>query len=107
MLDDLLGELFGRAVFGRLTPSRRAQLLARAFFGLLGAGLGVAGAVHFARRPDVTGNPAMWVSMIAMFVFLASFSLFNVGLGRTWRWPGRFFLVSLGALFLTRVVFGR
>ena len=107
MFDDLLGELFGEAVFGRLTPSRRAQLLVRMFFGLLGAGLGIAGAVHFARRPDVTSNTPMWVSMVAMFVFLASFSLFNVGLGRTWRWPGRFFLVSLGALFLTRIVFGR
>jgi hypothetical protein len=88
MIDDLLGGLFGEAVFGRLSRSRRAELLARLFFGLLGAGLGVAGAVHFARRPDLTGNTPMWLSMIAMFVFLASFSLFNVGLGRTWRWPG-------------------
>jgi len=30
----------------------------------------------------------MWISMIAMFLFLASFSLFNVGLGRPWRRPG-------------------
>jgi hypothetical protein len=107
MFDDLLGELFRETVFGRLTPSRRAQLLVRMFFGLLGAGLGIAGAVHFARRPDVTSNTPMWVSMVAMFVFLASFSLFNVGLGRTWRWPGRLFLVSLGALFMARIAFGR
>jgi hypothetical protein len=32
MIDDLLGELFGEAVFGRLGRSRPAQLLARLFF---------------------------------------------------------------------------
>ena len=37
MFDDWLSELFGEAVFGRLGHSRRAQLLARMFFGLLGA----------------------------------------------------------------------
>ena len=37
MIDDLLGELFGEAVFGRLSRSRRGQLLTRLFFGLLGA----------------------------------------------------------------------
>jgi hypothetical protein len=67
VLDDLLGELFGEAVFGRLSRSRRAQLLLRMFFGLLGAGLGIAGAVHFARRPGVTSNTPMWISMIAVF----------------------------------------
>jgi hypothetical protein len=107
VFDDLLGELFGEAVFGRLGNSRRALLLVRVFFGLLGAGLGIVGAVHFARRPDLTSNTPMWISMIAVFVFLAGFSLFNVGLGRTWRWPGRFFLVSLVALFVTRILFGR
>lgn len=107
MLDDLLGGLFGEAVFGRLGRSRRAQLLARVFFGLLGAGLGIAGAVHFARRPDLTSNTPMWLSMIAMFMFMASFSLFNVGLGRAWRWPGTLFVVSFVALFVTRIMFGR
>jgi len=106
VFDDLLGELFGEAVSRRLGNSRRAQLLARVFFGLLGAGLGIAGAVHFARRPDLTSNTPMWISMIALFVFLSSFSLFNVGLGRTWRWPGKLFLVSLVALFMTRILFG-
>jgi hypothetical protein len=107
VFDDLLGGLFGEAVFGRLGNSRRAQLLIRVFFGLLGAGLGIAGAVRFARRPDLTSNTPMWISLIAMFVFLASFSLFTVGLGRTWRWPGKLFLVSLVALFMTRILFGR
>ena len=44
MLDNLLGELFGEVVFGRLGKSRRAQLLVRVFFGLLGAALGIVGA---------------------------------------------------------------
>ena len=107
MLDDLLGGLFGEVVFGRLGRSRRAQLLARMFFGLLGAGLGIAGALHFMGRQDLTNNTPMWISMIAMFVFLSSFSLFNVGLGRTWRWPGKLFVVSFVALLVTRLLFGR
>jgi hypothetical protein len=107
VLDNLLGELFGEAVFGRLGKSRRVQLLVRVFFGLLGAGLGIVGALHFTRRPNLTNNTPMWISMIAMFVFLASFSLFNVGLGRTWRWPGKLFVVSVVALFVTRILFGR
>ena len=37
MLDDLLGHLVGEVAFGRLGRSRRAQLLCRLFFGLLGA----------------------------------------------------------------------
>ena len=106
MLDELLGDLFGQAIGGRLSKSRRAQLIFRVFFGLLGAGLGIAGAVHFARLADLTRNTAMHVSMVAVFVFLASFSLFNVALGRTWRWPAMFFVVSFVALFVTRIVFG-
>ncbi|HEX9798686.1 MAG TPA: sulfatase [Thermoanaerobaculia bacterium] len=35
MVDDILAGIFGEAVFGRLGRSRRAQLLARRFFGLL------------------------------------------------------------------------
>ena len=58
MFDDVLGELCDEAIFWRLTPSRRAQLPVPLFFGLLGAGLGIAGAVHFARRPDITSNTA-------------------------------------------------
>jgi zinc transporter ZupT len=84
MIDDLLGELFGEAVFGRSSRSRRAQLLARLFFGVLGALPGFIGAVHFTvNRPEVT-NPVMQTSMIAVFLFLACFSLFNVALGRRW-----------------------
>ena len=106
MIDDLLVHLFGEAVFGKLGHSRRAQLLFRVFFGLLGAGLGVAGAVHFARLEGYTSNVALWASIVASFVFLASFSLFNVALGRKWRWPGLGFVASFVAVFASRILFG-
>jgi hypothetical protein len=106
MIDEILIGLFGAALFGRLGKSRRARLLARVFFGLLGAGLGVAGAIHVARGGVVGANDAMRVTMAALFGFLAAFFLFNVALGRKWRWPGVMFAVSLVALFVTRLAFG-
>ena len=106
MLDEILGELFGEAVFGRLSRSRRAQLLFRLFFGLVGTFLGLAGALHFiVARRDVT-NPAVKTSMIALFLFLACFSLFNIALGRRWRWPGICFALSFVGLFAARILFG-
>jgi hypothetical protein len=107
VIDDILGGIFGEVVLGRLSGSRRAQLLFRLFFGLLGGGLAVAGAVHFSLRTDLTTNTAMRFSMIALFVFLGCFSIFNIALARTWRWPGRLFVLSLVALFATRLLFGR
>ncbi|MBZ0089051.1 MAG: hypothetical protein K8H90_01605 [Thermoanaerobaculia bacterium] len=106
MIDDLLGAIFAEAVFGRLTKSRRAQLFLRMFSGLLGAGLAAVGAVHFAIRADFTQNLAMRISLFATFAFLACFSLFVVGLGRMWRWPGKLFIASLVALFASRLLFG-
>ena len=108
MIDDLLVGLFGEAVFGRLGRSRRARLLWRIFFGLLGAGLGIAGAVHFGAGAgtDVVTNAPLQASMVALFVFLAAFFLFNVGLGRRWKWPGIGFVLSFVGLFATRILFG-
>ena len=106
MLDDLLAELFGRAIARRLPDSERAQLLVRVFFGLLGTGLAITGAVHFAGRTELTANAPMWLSMIGVFVFLACFCLFNVSLGRKWRWPGVLLIASFVALFVTRIAFG-
>jgi hypothetical protein len=105
MIDDILADLFGEAVRSRLGSSRRAELIARVFFGLLGAGLCAAGAVHFVRSV-APGHTAMSASMVAMFVFLAAFFLFNVALGRTWRWPGVLFATSFVSLFVTRILFG-
>jgi len=106
MIDDLLGELFGEVVLGRLGRSRRAQLLARLFFGVLGALLGLAGVLHFTVGRREVSNPAMQASMIAVFLFLACFSLFNVALGRRWRWPGICFALSFVGLFAARILFG-
>ncbi|HUO87463.1 MAG TPA: hypothetical protein VM617_08720 [Thermoanaerobaculia bacterium] len=106
MLDDILGELVGEAAFGRLGRSRRAQLVFRLLFGLLGAFLGLGGAIHFLRQPPDTTNVAMHLSMVALFVSLACFSLFNVGMARRWKWPGLCFVASFVALFATRILFG-
>lgn len=106
MIDEMLVQLFGEAVFGRLGKSRRAQLLFRLFFGVLGGVLGLVGAVYFAGRQDLGSNVALRASMVAVFVSLAAFSLFNVGLGRQWRWPGRLFALSVVMLFATRLLFG-
>ena len=107
MIDDILAGIFGEAVLGRLSNSRRAQLLLRLGFGILGAGLSVAGAIHFALKDDLTNNTAMRLSMMSLFVFLACFCLFNVAFARKWRWPGWLFVVSFVMLFVTRILFGR
>lgn len=106
MLDDLLVQILGEATLGRLGESERTKARLRVGFGLLGTALGVAGAVHFARRPEPVTNGAMFASMIGVFVFLAAFFLFNVALHRPWRWPGLGFVLSFVALFVTRILFG-
>ncbi|MGE0440334.1 MAG: hypothetical protein AB7L66_20705 [Gemmatimonadales bacterium] len=105
MLDDILGEVFAEAVFGRIGRSRRVQLVARLLFGLLGACLGLAGIWHFAGI-DSTNRP-LTASMIGLFAGMAAFFLFNVTLARRWRWPALLFAVSFGALFVARIAFGR
>ena len=106
MIGELLAEIFGEAAFGRLGRSRRAQLIARLLIGLLGTGLCGFGAIHFLLQANLTNNPALRTSMVAVFVFLACFSLFNVALARKWRWPLLLFIVSFAALFLSRILFG-
>jgi hypothetical protein len=106
VIDDILAGIFGEVVFGRLGRSKRAQLVARLAFGLLGAGLAAVGAWHFALAPLPGAGAAMRASAVALFLFLGCFSLFNVALARGWRWPGRLFLVSLAALFVARIAFG-
>jgi hypothetical protein len=106
VIDDILAGIFGEVLLGNRAASRRAQLLARLFFGLLGAALGVAGALHVLRQPDLTPNAALRASMVSLFVGLACFFLFNVALARKWRWPGLLFVVSFASLFVTRLAFG-
>ena len=103
---DLLGQILDEAVFGRLGESERAKARLRVGFGLLGTALGVAGALHFALLRQPVANGAMRASMIAVFLFLAAFFLFNVALHRRWRWPGLGFVASFVATFVTRILFG-
>lgn len=105
MIDEILVGIFGEAVFGKLGESRRAQLIARVLIGLVGTGLGLAGAIIFWNKSGID-NTAMQACMIAVFVFLACFCLFNIALARKWRWPGVLFLVSFVALFVSRFLFG-
>ena len=105
MLDDLVGQIVGEAAFGRLGRSRRAQLLFRLFFGVLGSCLGIVGAVHFARTA-ATSNTALRASVIAMFLALACFSVCNVGLGRRWKWPSVAFVAAFVSMFVTRLALG-
>lgn len=105
MLGDLIGELFGELVFGRLKASRRVQLLTRLFFGLLGAGLSAAGAYHILFQVE-TGNAAFRASGVGLFVFFGSVWLFNVALGRQWKWPAVMTGVALVSMFVTRIAGG-
>jgi hypothetical protein len=106
MIDDILAGIFGEVVLGRAGSSKRAQLLARLFFGLLGAALSVAGAAQFHVR-NTGRHTAMTLSVVAMFVFLTCFFLLNVALARKWRWPGVLFVISFVSLLATSVLVPR
>ena len=105
MIDELLEGVFGEIALGRGSNSRRAQLLARMFFGLLGSILAGIGGYHFATNA-ATANGPLRINIIALFFFLGCFSLFNITLARKWRWPGIFFVLSFVSLFVTRILFG-
>ncbi|HEX7087265.1 MAG TPA: hypothetical protein VF198_12945 [Vicinamibacterales bacterium] len=106
MLDDLLEGLLGEAIVRRFPAGRRAELYWRVFFGLLGTGLGLIGAIYTAAN-FATANVPMRLSAVALMLALAAFSLFNVALLRPWRWPGLWFVASFVALLVTRIAFGR
>jgi hypothetical protein len=105
MLDDILGGLLGEALFGRIEHTRRREILLRLFFGLLGAALGLGGAVYMLTRDD-PASPHMRLAMAALLAFFGLFWLFNVALMRRWRWPGILTLSSLVALIAARFVLG-
>jgi|SRR5688572_18160920 hypothetical protein len=104
MIDEMLGHIFGRLIFGRLENSQRVQLLIRLFFGLLMAGLGVAGALHFSSRYEI--SLPMRMCAVGMFVFLSAFGLFNITLARKWKWPAILFVISFVAMFVVRIAVG-
>jgi hypothetical protein len=105
VISEILFELFGEAAFGRLSRSRKAQVVVRVFFGLLGTGLGLAGAYHFLARVPPS-NRLMHASMVAVFLFMAALFFFNVACKRPWRWPIVGVAVSFVAMFVTRIAFG-
>lgn len=105
MIDELLVQLFGEAVFGRYSPSRRTQLLVRLAFGLLGAALGIAGAAWMLLRPD-GASPPMRFALALLFISVGTFWLLHLGLARTWRWPGILVAASLVALIAARFILG-
>lgn len=106
MLGEILAHIVGEAVFSRLTESERSRVVARVSFGLLGAVLGIAGALHFALRVRPITNTPVHASMVALFLCLACFFLLNVALHKRWRWPAVGFVLSFIALFVTRILFG-
>ena len=105
-LDDLLGQLFGEAVFGRAGRSKRAQLIARLLFGLLGASLGLMGCYWVLAGMSTPASPHMRVAMAAVFAFMACVFGANVALARRWRWPAVGFAASFIALIVGRLVLG-
>ena len=106
MIGEMLVEILGQATLGRIGHSRRAQVLLRLFFGLLGAVLSAGGAVYFLFRRDIAISVPFRAATVAMFGFFGCFWLFNVALARTWRWPAVMFAVSFVMLFVTRIVYG-
>ena len=107
VLDDLIGRIIGEILNRQIPNSRRLQLLARLFFGLLGTCFGLVGFFYFLFKPDYTANKPMWLSMLLVFLALSSFCLINIALARPRRWPARLFVISFASLFVTRILFGR
>ena len=105
-LDDLVGQLFGQVLSDKLGRSRRAQLVARLFFGLLGAGLGLIGCIWVFAGIETLASVHMRASMAAVFFFMACFFGANVGLARRWRWPALGFAASFVALIVGRLALG-
>lgn len=103
LLLEFIVEFFAEALAPQGDLSKRGEVVVRLLFGLLLAALGVAG-MWFTHGYDASAH-FRWAG-IALFFFLACFGLFNVAFGRTWRWPGRLFVVSLVMLFVVRILFG-
>jgi hypothetical protein len=101
-LDDLLTDLFGDVALEH-TWARRLALLARMLIGLVGTLLGLFGAYVMMTSGTVSGTPALRMGMASVLVALACFSVFNVMLGRRWRWPWLCFLATIVGLFALRL----
>lgn len=106
MLDDLLADLFGEALYRSFGDSRRLKAVFRIGFGLLGAGLGLFGAGWMLLSGEVEGGWHLRLAMASMFVFMGAFWLCNAALLRRWGWPWKGFALSFAGLFVLRILLG-
>ena len=89
------------------TPrSRWLRGALRALFGLLGGGLGLAGAWQMLAPGSPFAGLPLQLAGALPFAALAAWSFGNVLLARRWRWPGLLLLASLPLLLLVRLVAG-
>ena len=102
MIGDILGDILGNFFSGG-EPSKKAQAVSRIIVGLLGAALTIAGMV---KTFTYDAGLAFRLAGVFMFAMLACFCGFNIAFFRTWKWPGRLFLLSLPLLFAVRIIFG-
>ena len=102
MIGDIIGDIIGDAIVGS-DPSKKAQAVIRALFGLLGAALSIAGMV---KMFSYDAGLAFRLAAVFLFAMLACFCGFNIVLLRKWKWPGRLLLISLPLLFAVRIIFG-
>lgn len=105
MIGGFLLRLLGRAAADRAARAVAFQRAARVGFGLMGLGLGAAGAIHVAGRGDIS-NPALRASAVALFVAVGCIAAFNVVLGRRGAWGVALFALALVALFVSRIAGG-
>ena len=106
MIPEAIFEMIGEAAFGRLNRSRKAQVLFRVFFGLLGTALGLFGVYHFLVNVEPPASRLLHASIVALFAFVAARAFFHIACKRPWRWPVVGVAVSFAALFITRIAFG-
>jgi len=102
-LDEVLGELLVRAGMRKVGGGRRTRGCLRAFFGLLLAGLSVAGVW---KTMTYDASLHFRLAGAALFAALALFAVVNVLLLRRTRLPGCLVLLAFFALFAVRILLG-
>ncbi len=105
MFDDLLKDLLEDSVWGERTASPRMQRILRLVFGLLGAGLAIAGLVVTVARTG-GANPLMRLGFAGVFLAVFWFCAGTVILGRSPRGSAWLLGGSFATAFLARVIGG-
>ena len=104
MLDDLIQGVIEGWVASR-DASPRTKWILRVAFGLLGAGLSLAGMIVMGQR-WADANPGMLLGVLGMFGAIAWFCLGTIILGRSPKPAGWALGGSFALLFLSRAIFG-